>query len=416
MYPSLPGGARSTLEEPADLGIGCGSSSPFDPDNVADETLDLFDDEAAEPVSGCSNELDLLALARIKGVGASSLSALVDRYPRLSEVWRDDPQNLIRTLTKAKTPAPQKVSEAIAGQQEHLLVEAERLQSSLRSRGISYIQRGDKGFPEEKLSELQSPPRWLFVEGDIRLLHRRSSGALVGTRKASAKGRAVAERCAEVLVESGFSVVSGLADGIDDAAHAATVELNGPALAVIGTGILLDFPATTAGLRRRIVDSGGAVVSEYLPETRYSRQTFVMRNRLIAALSSVVIPVEGAIKSGTAHTVRFARELGRALATAWYGNLDQTNSLPASLQQEGVEFFDLASQEGTAGLTQFLSRFSGDAIPLERDREALFKRVYGPALRELWRAVQRRPPDEATLKWLEERFDSLLEKAKDPSE
>ena len=111
----------------------------------------------------------------------------------------------------------------------------------------------------------------------------------------------------------GAATVSGLADGIDQAVHEASIAAGVPTIAFLGTGIQNDYPKGSENLRRRIVEAGGAVATEYLPNESYSRANFVQRNRLQAALGRALIPVEWAVKSGTAHTVRFASELLRPI-------------------------------------------------------------------------------------------------------
>jgi predicted Rossmann fold nucleotide-binding protein DprA/Smf involved in DNA uptake len=108
--------------------------------------------------------------------------------------------------------------------------------------------------------------------------------------------------------------VSGLAAGIDQLAHEYSLRAHVPTIAVLGTGILEDYPRGSEELRERILAAGGSIVTEYLPNASYSAENFVQRNRLQAGLGRVVIPVEWSRGSGTAHTVRFATELRRPIA------------------------------------------------------------------------------------------------------
>jgi len=108
--------------------------------------------------------------------------------------------------------------------------------------------------------------------------------------------------------------VSGLATGIDQLAHEHSLAAGVPTIAVLGTGILEDYPRGSAILRDRILAGGGSIVSEYLPRISYSAENFVQRNRLQAALGRVLVPAEWSRRSGTAHTVRFATQLQRPIA------------------------------------------------------------------------------------------------------
>jgi len=115
----------------------------------------------------------------------------------------------------------------------------------------------------------------------------------------------------KLLVQNGFAVVSGLAEGIDAAVHEQVLESGGQTVAVLGTGLNEDFPAATAPMRGPIIRTGGAIITEYFNKERYARQRFVQRNRIQAALSDVTIPVEADVPSGTLHTIRFAKQYGR---------------------------------------------------------------------------------------------------------
>jgi DNA protecting protein DprA len=373
---------------------------------------DLFPGEglrhAARP--GGENLRDLLALSEVRGLGEASVTALYDAFPRLSDVWKASDEELLRVLAGARNPAPSKALDAIRSTTH--CDKGERLFSVLRERGISLVERGTAAYPETLL-DLEHPPRWLFVEGDPSLLHRRSTAAVVGTRKASEAGSETAGSVATFLVERGWVVLSGLADGIDAAAHRAALEVGGEAIAVLGTGILLDFPSSTVHLRRTIAESGGVVVSEYLPNSRYSRQTFVQRNRIQAALSSIVIPVEGAERSGTAHTLRFAREIGRQLVGVFRGpgEPSETNEILAMVRAAGGPVMDLSTRHDRQELMRLLGRLGEDAEPSSERSELIMRRAYGPALRMLWKSLQARPPEDQSIEWLMKTVRELIARA-----
>jgi DNA processing protein len=135
----------------------------------------------------------------------------------------------------------------------------------------------------------------------------------VGTRRPTAVGRATAGRIAEAIAGRGATVVSGLAFGIDAAAHAAAVRAGAPTVAVIGGGHERLYPSSHRGLAAAIVDGGGTVVSEFAPETVPSRGTFPRRNRIISGLSDAVVVVEAGARSGALTTAAWALEQGRGL-------------------------------------------------------------------------------------------------------
>jgi DNA protecting protein DprA len=153
----------------------------------------------------------------------------------------------------------------------------------------------------------------LFVQGSIERLSQPSI-TIVGTRKPSADGLFLSRYVGACLGEWGAPTVSGLAAGIDQLAHEHSLRAGVPTIAVLGTGMLEDYPKGSGRLRGHILATGGSVVSEYLPNASYSAENFVQRNRLQAGLGRILIPAEWNRRSGTAHTVRFATEIGRPIA------------------------------------------------------------------------------------------------------
>ncbi|TWT18101.1 DNA-protecting protein DprA [Luteimonas marina] len=159
------------------------------------------------------------------------------------------------------------------------------------------------------LRRIASPPLALFVAGDANLLWH-PAVAVVGSRAPTAGGRDHARDFAHALARAGFAVCSGLAAGIDTAAHEATLAAGGATVAVLGSGIDVPYPRANAGLHRRIAERG-AVVSEHPPGAQARREQFPARNRIIAGLSLGTLVVEAAGRSGALITARLAAEAGR---------------------------------------------------------------------------------------------------------
>ncbi len=196
---------------------------------------------------------------------------------------------------------------------DHLWQGGEALLKRLIDRDITLLLKDDPRFPSQ-LHEAPDPPAWIFVEGNPQVLSL-PSVALVGTRQPTADGLYLATNLGHCLPLFGkpLATVSGLAVGIDQQIHELSIRHGIPTIAVLGTGIFRHFPAGSEPLREKIINGGGAVVSEYLPDQTYSGENFVRRNRLQAALSSLTIPIQWAIKSGTARTVDHARRMGRPI-------------------------------------------------------------------------------------------------------
>jgi DNA processing protein len=236
----------------------------------------------------------LLALGRVKGVGVQALRALLEAYPELRHVWDDDLQGIRDVLARARVTRSESIAKAIKSQRRRLLDEGERERKALERREVRVISDRSPSFPK-RLLEIPDRPFWLFVQGDASVLNGPPLVAIVGTRDATPAGRAVAKRLAALVVMQGLNVVSGLAEGIDAAAHEVAAFYRVPQVGVLGTGVNGDFPSSTVDLRRRIVDVGGAIITEYLPNESYGRSHFVQRNRIQAGVASAVCPVEGRV-------------------------------------------------------------------------------------------------------------------------
>jgi len=162
----------------------------------------------------------------------------------------------------------------------------------------------------EALLHLDDPPPLLFVRGTPLAALPQPRVIMVGTRRPTAYGRETARRLAAELAEAGLSIGSGLARGIDGAAHEGALDAGGSTFAVLGTPIDRCYPAEHAPLARRILARDGTIVSELPPGWATKPAFFAKRNRLLAALADVVIVVEGTIRSGAMITARAALQLG----------------------------------------------------------------------------------------------------------
>ena len=180
-----------------------------------------------------------------------------------------------------------------------------------RDAGLSFVTLDDADYPS-RLRAIDEPPVVLFVRGSTAALSAPRAVAVVGTRRPSEAGRQVASRIGDALTRTGAVVVSGLAVGIDGAAHAAAVAAGLPTVAVLGSGHDRLFPRAHARLADEIVESGGAVISELAPDAQPTQGTFPRRNRVISGLAEATIVVEAAARSGALITARWALEQGRS--------------------------------------------------------------------------------------------------------
>ncbi|MCL6442043.1 MAG: DNA-processing protein DprA [Alicyclobacillus sp.] len=179
----------------------------------------------------------------------------------------------------------------------------------MHQRGIRFLLPGDSEFPSG-LEELADPPMWLFAKGQAQFPHARPRIAVVGTRRASAYGLEAAAWIVEVFCKHGCFVISGLANGIDAAAHQAALAAGGQTGALLACGVDVCYPPGNRVMYEHILRSG-AVYSEYAPGSKVQKHRFPERNRLIAAISDFVVVVQAGERSGALRTVDAALELGR---------------------------------------------------------------------------------------------------------
>ena len=180
---------------------------------------------------------------------------------------------------------------------------------------IEIISVADRDYPP-RLKELSDYPPVLFIKGDRRALFRWPCIAVVGTRQASALGLQWGQKMAKALADNGFTTVSGLALGIDAAAHRGALDARGRTVAVMAHGLHIVAPASHKNLAGEILESGGALVSEHPPGVPPRPAEFVRRNRIQSGLSFASIVVESGREGGAIHQARFTRDQGRLLYAA----------------------------------------------------------------------------------------------------
>ena len=240
-----------------------------------------------------------LTLLRAPGLGGAGLRALLQRAGSARAICRD--ARKLRASAGLEPAALEWIAHP----------DAERLDADLAwlaQPGHQLLRCDEADFPPQ-LETIPQPPAALFVAGDPAALLAPQI-AIVGARSATAQGLANARDFARTLARAGLTVTSGMADGIDGAAHAAAMEAGGQTVAVIGTGPDLVYPRKHRDLAARIAGQG-AIASEFPPGTEARPDHFPRRNRLIAGLSLGTLVVEAGMQSGSLITARLAAEAGR---------------------------------------------------------------------------------------------------------
>jgi DNA processing protein len=183
-----------------------------------------------------------------------------------------------------------------------------QVKEELQNRQILALTQFDEEYPP-LLREIAQPPWVLYVKGNVQLLQEPSI-AIVGTRKPTSYGKKMTKQLSEQLVEAGWTIVSGLANGIDGEAHRSTLQQQGKTVAVLGSGVDVVYPKNHRSLYQTMV-AQGAVISEMSPGTQPLPGLFPQRNRIISGLAQGTIVVEAAEKSGSLITADFSMEQGR---------------------------------------------------------------------------------------------------------
>ena len=244
-----------------------------------------------------------VALNMMEGLGPIKVRALIDILGSPQVVFEAERADLLQVRGIGD-----RLSRGILSQRNELDPAAEIEQAA--ELGIRIVTPLDEEYPEA-LKAIHDPPLALYVRGSLLPADTHSLG-MVGSRKATHYGLNVADRLSYQLVQTGFTMVSGLARGIDTAAHQGALKGKGRTIAVLGAAIDQLYPPENAELADAIAQSG-AVISEYPLGRPADRQTFPYRNRIISGLSMGVIVVEAGLKSGSLHTADAALEQGRSV-------------------------------------------------------------------------------------------------------
>lgn len=253
-----------------------------------------------DPLSQREELRAALGLMAVDGLGPGRFRALVDRRGSARAVLSSAGRS------RAEPSLPRKVLEGLRAARP---VPSERL-DELDGRGIRLVSYGGTGYPE-RLGDLKFPPPVLWLQGPGDLPGE-GTVTVVGTRKATGYGRRMARDMGAGLAAAGLTVVSGMAAGVDGAAHRGALEAGGATVGVLGSGLDHEYPASHRGLYRRM-RAEGLLASEHPPEEPPQGAWFPRRNRILAALAGAVVVVQAGKPSGALITADLALDLGRTV-------------------------------------------------------------------------------------------------------
>lgn len=248
-------------------------------------------------------------------LGLARWAAELDRDLQRASRAAGGPERLwsgsAEAVARALSLEPARMAPLLAARRDFDVAEE---RARLARRGIAHISLGGPRYPA-RLTEIVDPPFGLFMRGGgedaVARWHERPFVGIVGSRRATAQGVAFARTLARDLATRGAIVVSGLARGIDTAAHEGALDAGGGTVAVLGCGVDVVYPRANRGLVHRILEADSLVVGEYWPGTTPAPWRFPARNRIVCGLSDAVVVVEAAARSGALITADFALELGR---------------------------------------------------------------------------------------------------------
>jgi DNA processing protein len=300
---------------------------------------------------------------------------------RLLEEFGDDPREILgadrRRLESVRGVGPE-TSAALINWRTHF--DLPREEERLAKAEATFITTRDVGYPK-LLKEISDPPIGLYRKGGY--LFEQPCIAVVGSRRTTLYGQSVAKKLGADLARLGFCVVSGLARGIDTAAHEGALSVGGRTAAVLGCGIDIVYPPENLDLYRRIVETG-AVLSEFPFGRKADKQTFPMRNRVVSGICEGVVVVESDVQGGSMITARFAGEQGR-LIFAVPGRIDQPTSFGChQLIRDGATL--LSSVDDILNELSYLDGLRPQGIKIEGESSVLEQLM--PQLSETERKVR----------------------------
>lgn len=283
----------------------------------------------------------ILALRSIHGIGNIRVNRIIESLPSRAQTLKDAIAHALSIGEITRSLQPEEVENATRL--------ADSVIDDAVNNALRILHPWDGGDYPPALLPLSDRPPVLFVKGSLDCLHRPAI-AVVGSRKASDKGLKIAHRIGKRAVQSGFTVVSGLARGCDTYGHMGAIDGNGKTVAVLPNGLgRAIYPPENTDLADRILSTGGMLLTEYNPATAPMRPHFTARDRIQSGLSKAVLMIEAPIHSGTMHTMEYARKQGRTTAAidpVLLGDDADSSGNAAVLDRDGLYRGRLISETG----------------------------------------------------------------------
>jgi len=253
----------------------------------------------------------------IKNLGSKRKLELLKKYKDPKNIYNEKKEELLKI-----NGIGEKIAEEIINKQ--IKLEVEKHIRFMKDKNINILNINDEKYPK-KLKEIYDPPISIYYKGNIEAINNKSV-SIVGCREATEYGKKAAKYFAYNLAKQNINIISGLAKGIDCYSHMGAICAKGKTIAVVGTGLETTYPKENKEIENQIIQTGGAIISEYPLGTKPEKMNFPARNRIVSGLSEGIIVVEAKEKSGTLITVDFALEQGREVFVV-PGNINSINSV-----------------------------------------------------------------------------------------
>jgi DNA processing protein len=308
------------------------------------------------------NDLAVIFLNNISGFGPKTIENLINKVENLKNLWRLSDHQLKKLDLK--------VSKIKKFNEYKDQFNAKKIAEDLKKEKIKYLTLYNKNYPQ-KLKDIYDPPPVIFYKGFLNF--QLPAVAIIGSRNSTVYGRKIASRTAAELAKMGVNIFSGLANGIDGTAHQGALSVDaGITTAILGNGFNYLYPSQNKLLSQKIMDKG-LMLTEFNPDVAPRAQNFPRRNRIISALSDLILVVEAGEKSGTLITVDYALEQGKDIM-AVPANIDRPNSVGCNrLIKKGAAIFTKVSDISDY-LNQYLQKEEKENNFLEN--ENLINKVY----------------------------------------
>jgi DNA processing protein len=274
-----------------------------------------------------------LAFSQFLGIGPTNFKKLLEIFGDVKKIYEASRHDLSSVLHKKTLERFINFRNSFDPVKEY---------QKLDDKQIRFVHQKDSLFPQQ-LRDIPDPPIGLYIKGDIQKIDfaKNFFFGVVGTRQCTPYGATIARQLSTDLTLAGFTVVSGMALGIDSIAHTACLDADGQTIAFLGCGVDMVYPPSNRGLYTRILKNDGLIISEFPPGQFVLRGLFIARNRLIAGLSKGVLVIEGTRDSGSLSTARFAAEQGKDVF-----------AIPAPLTSPYSEAPNLLLKEGAKLVTR----------------------------------------------------------------